>query len=331
MKLTIPFEDLRKENVSLVGGKNANLGELLNADIPVPPGFAVTAYAYKKFITENSIATRIRKAISETTTDLSNLQQFEKASRDIRELIESTQIPVKIQKAIKKAYVVLSKKTKKERFFVAVRSSATAEDLPNASFAGQHESYLNIRGPKELIETTLKCWSSLFTPRAIIYRKQMGFKDEQILMSVGVQEMVDARAAGVIFSLNPLTGERDQIVIEANWGFGQSVVSGSTTPDQYIVKKKTLEILEKRVAKKTAEYVHDINSMRMIYSDIPTERQEQQCLTDEEIIRLAELAIHIEKNYGGKPQDIEFAIDRDLTFPQNVYVVQSRAETVWSE
>jgi pyruvate,water dikinase len=331
LKLTIPLEDLRKENVSLVGGKNANLGELLNAGMPVPPGFAVTAYAYKKFITENSIGSRIRKAISETTAVLSNPQQFEKVSRDIRELIESTPMPVKIEKAIKKAYVVLGKKTKKERFFVAVRSSATTEDLPDASFAGQHESYLNIRGQKELIETTLKCWSSLFSPRAIVYRTKMGFKDEQVLMSVGVQEMVDARAAGVVFSLNPLTGERGQIVIEANWGFGQSVVSGSTTPDQYIVKKKTLEILEKRVAKKNVEYVHDINLMRMVYADIPTERQEQQCLTDEEIIRLAELAIHIEKNYGGKPQDIEFAIDRDLTFPQNVYVVQSRAETVWSE
>ena len=331
MKLTIPFEDLRKENVSLVGGKNANLGELLNAGIPVPPGFAVTAYAYKKFITENSIASRIHKAISETTTNLSNLQQFEKASRDIRELIQSTPIPVKIEKAIKKAYVVLGKKTKKERFFVAVRSSATAEDLPDASFAGQHESYLNIRGPKELIETTLKCWSSLFTPRAIIYRTQMGFKDEQVLMSVGVQEMVNARAAGVMFSLNPLTGDRDQIVIEANWGFGQSVVSGSTTPDQYIVKKKTLEILEKRVAKKTVEYVQNTKSMRIIRTNIPTERQKQQCLTDEEIIRLAELSIHIEKNYGGKPQDIEFAIDKDLKFPQNVYVVQSRPVTVWSQ
>ena len=331
MKLTIPFEDLRKENVSLVGGKNANLGELLNAGIPVPPGFAVTAYAYKKFITENSIASRIHKAISETTTVLSNPQQFEKASRDIREIIESTPIPVTIEKAIKKAYGVLCKKTKKERFFVAVRSSATAEDLPDASFAGQHESYLNIRGPKKLIETTLKCWSSLFTPRAIVYRTQMGFKDEQVLMSVGVQEMVNARAAGVMFSLNPLTGERDQIAIEANWGFGQSVVSGSTTPDQYTVKKKTLQILEKRIAKKTVEYVQDTKSMRMIYADIPTERQEQQCLTHEEIIILAELAIHIEKNYGGKPQDIEFAIDRDLKFPQNVYVVQSRPETVWSE
>jgi len=331
LKFTIPFEDLRKENVSLVGGKNANLGELLNAEIPVPPGFAVTAYAYKKFITENSIASRIRKAISETTTDLSNLQQFEKASRDIRELIQSTPIPVKIEKAIKKAYAVLSKKTKKERFFVAVRSSATAEDLPDASFAGQHESYLNIKSPKELIEATLKCWSSLFTPRAIVYRKQMGFKDEQVLMSVGVQEMVDARAAGVMFSFNPLTGDRDQIVIEANWGFGQSVVSGSTTPDQYIVKKKTLEILEKRVAKKTVEYVQDTKSMRIIRTNIPKERQEQQCLTDEEVIRLAELSIHIEKNYGGKPQDIEFAIDRDLKFPQNVYVVQSRPVTVWNE
>ena len=329
-KLILWFEDLRKEDIPLVGGKNANLGEMLEAGIPVPPGFAITAYAYNKFITETGIAEKIYKVIGETVTHVSNPQQFENASKEVRRLIESTPMQYDIEKEIKRAYNEFSKRTKSAEVSVAVRSSATAEDLPDASFAGQQETYLNVRGAKELIEKTVKCWSSLFTPRAIFYRTEKGFKHEQVLISVGVQKMVNAKAAGVTFTINPVTGESNQIVIEANWGIGESVVSGSVTPDNYIVDKESLRILEKKIAKKTVEYTRDPKTGKTIHADVPPERQEKPCLTDEEIVKLAELAKRIEEHYGGKPQDIEFAIDQDLSFPENVLIVQSRPETVWS-
>jgi len=329
-KLTLWFEEIGKEDVPLVGGKVANLGEMLQAGIPVPPGFAVTAQAYKRFITETGIAKKIYKTIEETVTDINVPQQFEEASKRVRKIIESIPMPREIEEAIEKAYKELSKKTKSTQVFVAVRSSATAEDLPDASFAGQQETYLNVRGDKELTQKTVRCWSSLFTPRAIYYRTQKGFKHEQVLISVGVQKMVDAKAAGVTFTINPVTGEQNQIVIEANWGLGESVVSGAVTPDNYVVDKKTLKTIDKKIAKKVTEYVPDPKTGKTVHVDVPAERQQQPCLTDEEIVKLAELAKRIEEHYGGQPQDIEWAIDRDLPFPESVLIVQSRPETVWS-
>ncbi|UCE15878.1 MAG: phosphoenolpyruvate synthase [Candidatus Bathyarchaeota archaeon] len=328
-KLTIRFEEVGKEDVSIVGGKVANLGEMLQAGIPVPPGFAVTAQAYQKFITETGIAEKIYKVIEETVTDVNVPQQFEEASKGVRKIIESTPVPREIRKAIENAYEELNKKMKSTQVFVAVRSSATAEDLPGASFAGQQETYLNVRGDRELVQKTVRCWSSLFTPRAIYYRSQKGFKHEQVLISVGVQTMVDAKVAGVAFTINPVTGEQNQIVIEANWGLGESVVSGAVTPDNYVVDKKTLKIIDRKISKKVTEYVLNPKTGKTIHANVPTERQQQPCLTDEEIVKLAELVKHIEKHYGN-PQDIEWAIDRDLPLPKNILIVQSRPETVWS-
>jgi len=324
------FEELRKEDVPIVGGKCANLGEMLQAGIPVPPGFAITAQAYEKFITETGIAKKIYKIIEKTVTDINDPHQHEKASKEIRQLIESTPMLPQIEKAIKNAYNELGKRTKSSQIFVAVRSSATAEDLPDASFAGQQETYLNVKGAKELVEKTVRCWSSLFTPRAIFYRAQKGFEHEQVLISVGVQKMVDAKVAGVTFTINPVTGEPNQIVIESTWGLGESVVSGAITPDNYITDKNTLEIISKKIAKKTVEYVRDSKTGKTIHHNVPIERQGQPSLTDEEIVKLTELANRIEKHYDGKPQDIEWAIDRHLAFPENIFIVQSRPETVWS-
>ncbi|RLG98596.1 phosphoenolpyruvate synthase [Candidatus Bathyarchaeota archaeon] len=328
-RLILWFEELGKEDIPLVGGKNANLGEMTKAGIPVPPGFAITAYAYQKFLKETGIAEKIYQTIKETVTDPNDPKQYEEASKKVRQLIESTPMPKEIEEAIRNAYAELSKKTRMVDVFVAVRSSATAEDLPDASFAGQQETYLNVRGADELLEKTIKCWSSLFTPRAIFYRTQKGFRHEDVLISVGVQKMVNAKAAGVAFTINPVTGDRSQIVIEGNWGLGESVVSGAVTPDDYIVDKKTLKVIDKRIAKKTVEYIRDPETGKTIHAEVPPERQNQPCLTDEEILRLAELAKRIEEHYG-RPQDIEWAIDKDLPFPENVFIVQSRPETVWS-
>jgi pyruvate,water dikinase len=323
------FEELTKNDIPLVGGKNANLGEMTQAKIPVPPGFAITAYAYQEFITKNGIAEKIYRIISETVTDENNPKQYEEASKKIRRLIESTPMLPEIEKSIRDAYNEMNKQIGLADVFVAVRSSATAEDLPDASFAGQQETFLNVKGADDLIDKTIKCWSSLFTPRAIFYRNEKGFKHEEVFISVGVQKMVNAKAAGVIFTLDPVTGELGKIVIEANWGLGEAVVSGSVTPDHYVVDKQTLNIVEKQIVKKTIEYIRDPETGNTVHANVPAERQEQPCLTDKEIKRLAEIARTIEEHYG-KAQDIEFAIDRDLSFPENVFIVQSRPETVWS-
>ncbi len=329
-KLVLWFEELAKGDIPLVGGKNANLGEMTQAGIPVPPGFAVTAYAYERYIEETKIADKIYSIIEETVTEQENPKQYEEASKKVRKLIESTPMPADIGKAVGEAYKNLAKKTKVANVFVAVRSSATAEDLPDASFAGQQETYLNVKGDKDLLDKTVKCWSSLFTPRAIFYRTEKGFRHEDVLISVGVQKMVNSKAAGVAFTINPVTGDRSQIVIEANWGLGESVVSGSVTPDDYIVDKNSLKIVDRRIAKKTVEYIRDTKTGKTIHAEVPVDRQDQPCLTDEEILKLAELSKMIEEHYGGRAQDIEWAIDRDMSFPENVFIVQSRPETVWS-
>ena len=323
------FDNLRKTDIPLVGGKNANLGEMISAGLPVPPGFAVTAYAYEKFIEETHIAKKIYEIIKETVTNINDPKQYNAASKKIRELIEKSSMPKEIENAVKLAYKELNKKLNLKDVFVAVRSSATAEDLPDASFAGQQETFLNVRGVDELLENIVKCWSSLFTPRAIFYRNEKGFAHEKVFISVGVQKMVNSRAAGVIFTLNPVTGDTRHIVIEGNHGLGEAVVSGSVTPDDFIVDKVSMKIIEKRLSKKTVQYIRDPQTGKTVHADVPVDKQEQPCVNDEEILKLAELAKRIEQHYG-KPQDIEWAIDRDIPFPANVFIVQSRPETVWS-
>jgi len=329
--LVLWFEDLRKTDIPSVGGKNANLGEMTSAGIPVPPGFAITAYAYKKFIEETNIAKKIYEIIDESVTDKNDPAQYEVASIKIRELIEATSMPKEIENAVKNAYEELNRKLNIKDTFVAVRSSATAEDLADASFAGQQETFLNVRGVKGVLQNTVKCWSSLFTPRAIFYRNEKGFAHEKVFISVGVQKMVNSRAAGVMFTLNPVTGDTSQIVIEGNHGLGEAVVSGSVTPDDFVVDKESMKITERRIAKKTIQYIRDLKTGHTVHEEVPLEMQEVPCITDEEIIRLAELAKRIAKHYG-KPQDIEWAIDRDIpTAPANTFIVQSRPETVWSQ
>jgi len=328
-ELVIWFENLRKTDIPLVGGKNANLGEMMNVGIPVPPGFAITAYAYKRFIEDAGIANDIFRILKEAIRDSSEPKHFEEASRKIRALIESTPVPRNIENAIKEAYRELCRRLGLDKVPVAVRSSATAEDLPDASFAGQQETYLNVVGEDEVLEKTVKCWSSLFTPRAIFYRIQKGFAHERVLISVGVQKMVNAKAAGVMFSINPVTGNPNQIVIEGNFGLGESVVSGAVTPDEFIVDKQTMKIVGRRIATKKVMTVQDPATGRTVQVEVPPEKQNMPCLTDEEVLKLAELAAKIERHYG-KPQDIEWAVDADLSFPSNIFIVQARPETVWS-
>ena len=209
-----------------------------------------------------------------------------------------------------------------------MRSSATAEDLPDASFAGQQETYLNVKGADDLIDKVRKCWSSLFTPRAIFYRTEKGFPHEKVFISVGVQKMVNSRAAGVMFTINPVTGNRDEIVIEGNFGLGETVVSGAVNPDDFVVDKNSMLIKERRISRKTVKYVRDPKTGKTVHLDIPEAEQKTVCISDQEINKLTELAKRIEKHYG-KPMDIEWAIDQDLSFPENMMLVQARPETVF--
>jgi len=328
-ELVLWFDDVRKEDIPVVGGKNSSLGEMISAGLPVPPGFAVTAYSYERYIQEERIAEQIYKIIKETVTNSNDPKQYDTASKKIRELIEKTPMPKEIEAAIRTAYKELNQRLELKDTFVAVRSSATAEDLPDASFAGQQETYLNVKGADDLIDKVRKCWSSLFTPRAIFYRTEKGFAHEKVFISVGVQKMVNSACAGVMFTINPVSGNPDEIVIEGNYGLGETVVSGAVNPDDFVVDKNTVKITERRISRKTIMYLRDPKTGKTVHLDVPEDKQKVTCLSDQEIFTLAELAKRIEKHYG-KPMDIEWAIDQDLSYPENMFIVQARPETVWS-
>jgi len=229
------FEETSKNDTSIVGGKAANLGEMISAGIPVPPGFTITAYAYRYFIQKAGIEEKIRQILE--GVDYNDQVQLTEKAGEIRQLFESAETPRDLQDVAYNAYNDLSERLRTVDANVAVRSSATAEDLPGASFAGQQETYLNIRGQQNFLESVKNCWGSLFTPRATFYRHEKGFDHMQVALSVAVQKMVNAKCAGVIFTLHPTTGDRSKIVIEGNWGLGESVVSGSVTPDTFVIDK----------------------------------------------------------------------------------------------
>ncbi|MFQ5859156.1 MAG: PEP/pyruvate-binding domain-containing protein [Anaerolineae bacterium] len=322
------FDELDRSCLAQVGGKNASLGELTKAGIRVPPGFAVTTEAYQAFLDQSDIRDEISRLLAPLHPD--DIPAVEAASRAIRPLMSSVPVPDEITEAIRKAYIDLVERIGVDDLPVAVRSSATAEDLPGASFAGQQDTYLWVQGAGHVLIRTLVCWSSLFTPRAIIYRMQMGFPHDKVLISVGVQKMANARAAGVMFTLNPLNGDRTKIAINANWGLGETVVAGEVTPDEYWVDKVTLEIVQRTISPKMVECLPDPHLQEVTLVPVPPERQTQPCMTDQEVVELARLGKRIERHYG-QPQDIEWAVDQDLLFPKNVVILQSRPETVWSQ
>ncbi len=311
-----------------VGGKNASLGEMIRAGLPVPPGFAVTTEAYRKFISQN----RLRKPINDLMRDLNprDIEQVNATSQSIRQMIEEAPISEGIAVVIEDAYNRLWRSLQMPLVPVAVRSSATAEDLPGASFAGQQETYLFVRTADEVIDKVRKCWSSLFTPRAITYRIRQGFDHEKVLISVGVQKMVNSFTAGVMFTLNPATGDVSVIVIDANWGVGESVVSGVVTPDQFVVDKINLEILKKTISRKDVYFTTSPERNKLVEMEVEEERKEVQSVIDKDIKELARFGKLIEAHYG-KAMDIEWAIDKDLPAGGNVRILQSRPETVWSQ
>jgi pyruvate,water dikinase len=324
------FNDVRNTDVSVVGGKNASLGEMIHAGLQVPNGFAVTSFSYERFIEETQISKKIYTILKENIVTSNDPRRYEIASKYIRDLIEKTPMPKDIEVSIRKAYEELNKRFNLKEAFVAVRSSATAEDLPDASFAGQQETYLNVKGSDDLIDKVVKCWSSLFTPRAIFYREEKNFAHDKVFISVGVQKMVNSRTAGVMFTINPVTGDQNEIVIECTFGLGEAVVSGAVNPDCFVIDKSTRQIKQRRIVKKTIEYIRDPTTGKTIHSTIKGDRAQEPCISDRELMLLVDLAHKIEKHYG-KPMDIEWAIDPDLPSPAGIFLVQARPETVWSK
>jgi pyruvate,water dikinase len=324
----IPFEGCDITMVNRVGGKCASLGELLKAQIPVPPGYAITTDTYERFLEENGLTSKVIERLE--GLDYTKVEEIDEASRDIRGWIEAGVISEELEDIIAENYRLLSRRARTPALPVAVRSSATAEDLPDASFAGQQDTFLWVRGIADVLDRIRRCWSSLFTSRAISYRIKMGFDHSKVLISVAVQKMVRSFTAGVMFTLNPSTGDRATVVIDANWGYGESVVSGEVTPDQFQVNKVTLDIVKRVVSDKAIYYTTDPETDEVMKLEVDAERRKQQTLLDAEIIDLAKLAKVIEKHYG-KPMDIEWATEKSLPYKGEVFILQSRPETVWSQ
>ncbi|KUO78341.1 MAG: hypothetical protein APF81_18075 [Desulfosporosinus sp. BRH_c37] len=323
------FQNCCKNDVLLVGGKCASLGEMIGAGKNVPPGFAVTVNAYKHFVQETGIDKRIFKAMNEIGLDQNGDISFQEATKIIAPIVQSTPMPQDLVASIQLAYENLSSKCGKEDVLVAVRSSATMEDAADASYAGQHETYLNISGLEEVLERIKECWASLFSAPALHYRSSKDVAYDDALMAVGVQKMVNSRSAGVAFTVDPVTGDRSKIIIEGAWGLGEGVVSGYVTPDHFAVDRDSFEILENWISPKTIEYVRDPITGSTITRAVEESRQSLPSLSKDEIIQLAKMAISIEQHYG-RPQDIEWSIDADLaSSDKGLLILQSRPVTIW--
>ncbi|RLI00651.1 phosphoenolpyruvate synthase, partial [Candidatus Bathyarchaeota archaeon] len=324
-KFVLWFDEIGMEDVPLVGGKSASLGEMTRrTGVPVPYGFATTAEAYRYYLRANKLDQKIADILGEIK-DPNDTRTLQSVGSKIRELIATADMPSDLEKAIIDAYNALAEKVGDKEPFVAVRSSATAEDLPDASFAGQQETYLNVRGAEEVVEKVKECYASLFTDRAIFYRIQKGFDHLSVALSAAVQLMVYSKASGVMFTLDVTNGDRSVVLIEAGYGLGEYVVQGKITPDEYIVRKSDLAIVKKNVPKKTIQLVR-LPSGGTEELPVPQDLQDKQVLTDEQIKELAKYAITIENHYK-KPMDIEWALDERTN---KLFILQARPETVWS-
>lgn len=319
------FEQLERKDVDIVGGKSSSLGEMTaKTDVPVPYGFATTAYAYRYFIKESGLEEKMRSILSELT-DVENSALLRDVSARLRDAIMAEKMPQDLQDAIGAAYVELGKRVGEENPYVAVRSSATAEDLPDASFAGQQDTYLNVQGAETIIAKVKECYASCFTDRAVYYREKQGFDHIEVALSAVVQMMVFSKTSGVMFTVNVATGDDNNILIEAAFGLGEYVVQGTVTPDNYTISKHDHKIIDRCVNEQ------DIMLVRKKGGDceevqVPEELRKVQTLTDEQILELADYAKKIEKHYGCY-MDMEWGVDERTN---KIWILQARSETVWS-
>lgn len=310
------FRDVSKDDTAIVGGKGANLGELTRAGLPVPPGFIVTAGAYFNFLKKTGLDRKIRRIL--TGLDVNNNKKLNEVALQIQKEILSQSLGEILTKEISAAYKKLYTTTS-SAIFVAVRSSATAEDLPTASFAGAQKTFLNVSGSEGVITAVRRAWASLFEARAIYYRAVHKYDHLKVGIAVPIQKMIQAEKSGIMFTVNPVDSDKKKLIIEGGWGLGEAIVSGGVTPDRYVVAKKDLEILERNIEKQAWKIVKVGKENKHL--TCTKKEQEEQKLTDEEIKKIAEFGVRIEEHYKF-PQDVEWAIEGN-----NIYFVQSRPVT----
>lgn len=315
LPLVVDFKDIDKDDLALVGGKGANLGEMTKAGFPVPPGFAVTVPSYNLFLSENDLSSKIYNILA--VTDVNDPTQLDSASKKIQKLIIGSRFPESVFKEVNKSYKKLSGRFSSA--LVAVRSSATAEDLPGMSFAGQQATYLNIKGEANLQIAIRDCWASLFTPRAIYYRVQNKIRHEKVGISVIVQKMVQSEVSGIMFSIDPVTNLKDRIVIDAVWGLGEMIVQGSYIPDHYVVQKETFAILSKEA--NFQEKLLTMKNGKTEEIEVDKKLKDKVKLTDEDIVALAKIGQKLQQHYYF-PQDTEWAKEKG-----KLYIVQTRPIT----
>jgi pyruvate,water dikinase len=317
------LEDCTSESGQTVGGKAASLGNLLREGLQVPRGFAITTTAYREHIDHNGLAADLERLLADCTTWDAQHQ----AAEEIRGLFEASIASPTLQAEVLRAHAELCSNANSP---VAVRSSATAEDLAEASFAGQQETYLWILGSDEVLRHVVRCWGSLFTAQAIAYRAHMRTPVTDLAMGVVVQRMVPAEAAGVMLTIDPVSGDRSAIVIEASYGLGPAVVNGEVTPDRVCVDKVLLEIRSRSIGAKQVAYRFDPSAQGTRLVDVPPRLQRQACMSDAEFIQLAGLGKRMEQAMG-RTQDIEWAIGPGPGGERELFLLQARPETVWSQ
>ncbi len=321
------FEEISRKKFEQVGGKNASLGEMVQMGTRVPPGFAVTTYAYDYFLRKSGLNKEIFPMLEGSKSK--GQRELAEVCKKVRKTIINAPLIDEISIEIGKAYLKLCDNVGKKDLPVAVRSSATSEDLPWASFAGLQDTYLWIVGVSEVILKVKSCWASLFSDRATSYRNDMGFSHDREKISVTVQKMVNSRSAGVMFTLNPINGDRSEVALNSSWGLGESVVSGVVTPDEFMIDKATLKVKRKTLGEKDKEIVPAEKS-GVITREVDEARRAAFSVTKEEIDELVKMGIRIEEHYEN-PTDIEWAVDNDMKFPDNIFILQARPETVWSK
>ncbi len=328
------LNEMGKDDIPIAGGKGANLAEMYNIGLPVPPAFVVTATAYKKFVQSTDLFEKIMEILK--SFEVEDTAVLEDKAAEIRALILKQKMPIELEEEIKEAYENLNVdpnilklasndvlniiKTAREPVFVAVRSSATTEDLKGASFAGQQETFLNIKGFSALLDSIKRCWASLFTARAVYYRTKQGFKHDESFIAVVVQKMVNSDKSGVIFTINPVTNNKQELVMEAVFGLGEGIVSGTIAPDRYSVDKEHMKITDRFVAFKPIYFTRSSNG-NTIKANLPSDKVNEQVLENYEILKLTNYALDIEEHYKS-PQDIEWAVEYG-----KVYILQTRPIT----
>jgi len=319
------FSEVSAADRPTVGGKGASLGELLRAQIRVPPGFVITTAGFREFLAEIDPDATICRRIE--ALDAADMEGIAATTREIRSIIENADVSDGVNKVIAHGYEELCGEEGNKP--VAVRSSATSEDSAEASFAGLQDTMLWICGAEQIIHAVRKCWASLYNPESVGYRRRLRLPEQDIAMAVVVQRMVDSLCSGVMFTRSPTTGDRSVIAVEGSWGLGSSIVSGEVTPDMFIVNKVTGDISKRSTATKLVQHLPEPTGNGVIEEAVPEDKQSIPCISDEEIRELAQIARKVERHYGC-PQDIEWAIERSGTFPDNIYLLQSRPETVWA-